>query len=259
MELKVGTYNLQNGGIDGDDFTRLRSQLNMLDSLNADVWALQECSRWDENGGLELAEEMLGMKGYIALSSKNPGGNLAVLVRTGDIEVTGTRHESLLEDERTPYWHGVAVVHTIVKGFGPLRFASAHLAPSSPDKRSAEGEYFQLIADKPVPLIVGLDANGYALNEPERDVTGIHPAKVRRKSDTRAALHLAEYMTDVGEFLKDTTPTVGHTRDDKLAYRADREYTTLPGRMIKSNKVVQEEKPKSDHLAVLSGYDLEAA
>jgi len=134
----------------------------------------------------------------------------------------------MMHGEKVPYRHAVAVVYVDVIGYGLLRLASGHLAPSSPEKRAEEAEFFGLIAEKEIPLIARGDWNAYALNEPERDVTGVHPAKVRKKSDTRAAAYLAEYMTDTGAYLGDTTPTVGHTRDDKLAYRCDRVYTT-PG------------------------------
>jgi hypothetical protein len=84
----------------------------------------------------------------------------------------------------------------------------------------------------------------------------VHPGKVRRKRDTRAAEALEEYMTDVGRYLGVTTPTVGHARDGKMAYPCDRNYTTLPCRMIKAHRVVAEEDPQSDHLAAVSTFAL---
>ena len=172
------------------------------------------------------------MRGYIAQSSKNPRGNVAVFVSPSEyrVKVIRTRHEGMLHDEKTPFWHAVAVVYVDVMGYGLLRLASGHLAPISPELRAAEAEYLGLTAEKPEPLIIGMDANAYALNEPDRDVTGVHPGKVRRKSDTRAAVYLAEYMTDCGAQMGCTVPTVGHTRADKLAYRCDRKLHHSPQR-----------------------------
>lgn len=265
MDFKFGTYNLLEGGCDDGDKTRFRRQLRRLAAHDANAWALQECSEWDTNGCLEAAEDALGMKGFIAQSNKNPRGNVGVFVKVNDykVKVIRTRHEGMFHKERVQYWHAVAVVTIDVMGFGFLRLASAHLAPISPEKRAEEAEYLGLIAEKPVPLIIGMDANGYALNEPERDTTGIHKGKKRRKEDLRAARYLAEYMTDCGEHLGIQTPTVGHTRGDKLAYICDRNYTTLSPETIVSHEVIEEEGGAeaevndSDHLIALTTFRLD--
>jgi hypothetical protein len=157
VDFVFGTYNLLEGGIDNGNPTRFRRQLRRLKQHGARAWALQECSEWDTNGCLEAAEDVLGMKGYIAKSTKNPRGNVAVLVDTidGKIKVIRTRHESLRHDEKVPYWHAVAVVYIDVMGYGLLRLASGHLAPTSPEKRAEEAEYVGLTADKPEPLLWG--------------------------------------------------------------------------------------------------------
>ena len=260
MDFTFGTYNFLNGGIDDGDTTRLHRQLRRLREHRARAWAFQECSSWESNGCLEAAEDALDMRGFIARSTKNPGGNVAVFIKTSDhkVKVIRTRHEGLMHDEKVPYWHAVAVVYVDIEGFGYLRLASGHLAPISPEKRAEEAEYIGLLADKPEPLILGADCNAYALNEPERDTTGIHPAKVRRKSDTRAAQYLTEYMTDCGAYLGVTTPTVGHTRDDKLAYICDRNHTTLRKDTITGHQVIadEDEDEDSDHRKVLTTFRL---
>jgi hypothetical protein len=78
--------------------------------------------------------------------------------------------------------------------------------------------------------------------------------KVRRKHDTRAADTRAEYMTDVGAHLGDATPTVGHRRADRLAYRCDRVYTTLPPESITGYEVVHEDDPESDHRPIIATF-----
>jgi hypothetical protein len=264
VDFVFGTYNFLQGGIDGIDPTRFRRQLRRLKDHQAHAWAFQECSDWDKNGCLESAEDALGMRGFVARSTKNPGGNVAVFVKVDDrIKIIRTRHEGMFHDEKTPFWHAVAVVYVDVMGYGILRLASGHLAPSSPEKRAEEAEYLGLLAEKPEPLIIGMDANAYALNEPERDVTGIRPGKVRRKSDTRAAEYLAEYMTDCGAHLGNTVPTVGHTRDHKLCYRCDRNHTTLPPETIVDHEVITDEDEDedgnfdSDHRKVLTTFRID--
>jgi hypothetical protein len=258
MDFTFGTYNFLNGGINDGDTTRLHRQLRSLREHGARAWAFQECSSWESNGCLEAAEDALDMKGSIAKSNKNAGGNVAVFVKTSDykVKVIQTRHESLFHEERVQYWHAVAVVYVDVMGFGMLQLASGHLAPISPEKRAEEAECIGLIAEKKIPLIMGMDANAYALNEPVRDTTRIHRGKARRKSDLRAAAALAEYMTDCGEYLGSVTPTVGHTADDTLEYICDRNYTTLRKETIIRHQVVTDEDEDSDHRKVLTTFRL---
>ncbi len=256
MKITFGTYNLEYGGIDNGDDSRFHRQLAMLADLNADVWALQECSWWrnKENGRLALAEHVLGMTGAVARSARHPGGDLAVLVReTAGLTVTGTRHE-----EQPPYWHGVAVVHAKAAGFGPVRFASTHLSPAAPDQRAIEAQAFALIAEKEQlgPLIAGGDWNAVPVSGAISGTEGVHPGKLRRKLDRRAAEALAEYMTDMGAFVKDTTPTVGHRRFGKLAYPCDRIYVTLGHESISGFKVIHEPEPESDHRPVVGQFTL---
>jgi endonuclease/exonuclease/phosphatase family metal-dependent hydrolase len=256
VNLIFGSYNLEYGGFDNGDISRLRRQLGVLADARADVWALQECSNWqaDEGRILYLTEKLLGMRGFMARSSRHPGGDLGIFIReSSGIRATAHRHE-----ERPPYWHGVALVSVEIDGFGPLRLASAHLAPSAPSLRVIEAEAFGLIAEKAVPLIAGGDWNALPLGDPAPDVEGIHPGKARRKLDFRAAEALGEYMTDVAAHLNDATPTVGHRRADKLAYRCDRVYTTLPPASITGYEVIREDSPASDHRPVTAMFTLNA-
>jgi endonuclease/exonuclease/phosphatase family metal-dependent hydrolase len=259
MDFKFGTYNLLEGGCDHGDRTRFYRQMRRLAAQDANAWALQECSEWDTNGCLEAAEDALGMKGFIAQSNKNPRGNVGIFVKVNDyrVKVIRTRHEGMFHKERVQYWHAVAVAYVDVMGFGMLQLASAHLAPISPDKRAEEAEFIGLLAEKEIPLIIGMDANAYALNEPRRDTTGVHEGKARRKSDLRAAAALAEYMTDTGEYAGDTTPTVGFTRNDKLEYICDRVYTTLPKSTIIDHEVVTDEDEDSDHRKAKTTFRLD--
>jgi endonuclease/exonuclease/phosphatase family metal-dependent hydrolase len=253
-QLVFGSYNFEHGGLDDGDDYRLGRQLAVLGKLRADVWAFQECSHWQAERTRTVAtvERGLGMRGYLARSNRGPGGDLAVFVReSSGIRVTEARHE-----ERPPWWHGVALVAAEVKGFGVLRFASAHLAPSAPSLRLIEAEAFGLLCEQAAPLIAGGDWNAVPAGGPAPDVRGVHPGKARRKQDDRAAAALAEYMTDVAACLGNTAPTVGHARGDKLAYQCDRVYTTLPDAAVTSFDVIHEQEPDSDHRPVVARFTL---
>jgi endonuclease/exonuclease/phosphatase family metal-dependent hydrolase len=253
MELTFGSYNFEFGGIDDGNDERLRRQLALLAEVQADAWAFQECSNWRaaRTRTVGLVERELGMRGFFARSNRGPGMDLAVFVReSAGIRVVEPRHE----ERPVPYWHGVAHVITEVDGFGPLRLVSAHLAPASPTQRLIEAESFALIAEPPQPLIAGGDWNAFTPGTPEPDTGGIHPGKVRRKHDTRAAEALEEYMTDVAAYLGITTPTVGHRRSDRLAYQPDRLYTTLPDESITGLTVIHEDDPEADHRPVVGTF-----
>jgi endonuclease/exonuclease/phosphatase family metal-dependent hydrolase len=253
-QLVFGSYNFEYGGLDDGSDLRLRRQLEMLDKVSADVWAFQECSHWqaERTRTLGLVERELQMRGYMARSNRGPGGDLAVFVRESSrIHVIELRHE-----QSPPWWHGVALVIAGVEGYGLLRLASAHLAPSAPTLRVIEAEAFGLLCEQATPLIAGGDWNAVPVADPVPDVAGIHPAKSRRKLDQRAAEALAEYMTDVAGHLGDTTPTVGHRRADKLGYRCDRVYTTLPAESITGFEVIVEDEPESDHRPVVARLGL---
>jgi endonuclease/exonuclease/phosphatase family metal-dependent hydrolase len=186
---------------------------------------------------------------YFARSNRGPGGDLAVFVR----ESSGIRVVELRHEERPPWWHGVALVIAEAEGAGgPLRFAAAHLAPSSPSLRQIEAEAFGVLCEQPGPLIAGGDWNAVPVGDVPPDIDGIRPGKARRKQDDRAALALAEYMTDAGAHVRNTIPTVGHTRNGKLAYRCDRVYTTLPPESITSFEVMRDLDPDSDHRPVVA-------
>jgi hypothetical protein len=115
-----------------------------------------------------------------------------------------------------------------------------------------------LLAEKSAlgPLVIGGDWNAFPRNAPDPGVEWAHEGKRRRKTDTRAAEALAEFMTDVGELLGVRTPTVGH-RGDGVPYQCDRVYTTLDASAITGFEVIQEDgEPESDHRPAIATFTL---
>ena len=207
--LTAATWNLMGGGIDNGSDVRLRRQLTLLADLDldVDVAALQECKRRadDDSALLHLAEEQLGMTGFLAESAYH-GCHLAVFVReSAGLQVIEPRHE-----RGYPYWHAVARVLVRAKGLPePMYLASVHLAPSSPVIRLAKAEAFELIAQAG-PLIAMGDINGMPLHDPDPPPSTRHPGHVQRKLDRSAAQALEDNgLLDVGALCADPTPTVG--------------------------------------------------
>ena len=165
MILTAATWNLRGGGIDNGSDARLRRQLTLLAGLNLDVAAFQECKHWadDDSALLHLAQEQLGMTGFLAKSAHH-GCHLAVFVReSAGLQVIEPRHE-----RGYPYWHAIARVLVQAEGLPePLYLASLHFAPSSPVIRLAEAEAFELIAEAG-PLIAMGDINAMPCMTPIR-------------------------------------------------------------------------------------------
>jgi endonuclease/exonuclease/phosphatase family metal-dependent hydrolase len=251
--VRFVTWNLLNGGLDSGADTRLRRQLSALAALEPTVVALQECKNWDRDYHrvFHRAEQFLGMRGYLSPSGHH-GCHLAIFIREGaGLQVIEQRHE-----HGHPWWHGVARVVVAADGYlQPLHLASVHLAPSSPAIRLAEAEAFGLLAAASV--IAGGDWNALPAADPEPSAA---TGRQRRKLDRGAALALEEAgFLDVGAYVQDATPTVGHSGPDRLAYRAGRLYTTLPAGMISSYEVLTGMDADSDHRPVIARFDLARA
>jgi hypothetical protein len=90
-ELRVGSYNLPNGGIDHGEDSRLRRQLRMLAGERLDVLGLQEATHW-ATYHLSLAADALAMTPYPARSSHH-GCDLVLMVRAERVKVLHERHE----------------------------------------------------------------------------------------------------------------------------------------------------------------------
>ena len=250
-QLVFGTYNLEHGGFDDGRDDRLRHQLSVLTEVGADAWAFQECTGWRGSGGEAFftAERILGMRGFVVPSSHH-GSDLAVFVReSAGLRVTAERHA-----QGYPYWHAVArvVVATPWPG-GSLQLVSGHLAPS-PSIRLIEAETLALLAEDSW-VIVGGDWHALPTSDPEPPLDGIDPAAARRTLDRSAAFALEEAgFTDVGAYLDDLQPTVGHAGG--LRYRRDRVYTTLPTAVFVNYRVIIEYEPASDHRPVVATFDI---
>lgn len=253
QQFIFGSYNLKEGGLDGGHDARLGDQLSMLKEAGADAWALQECT-WtaDRYGYLHFAEDVLGMRGFLAKS--NHGCDVAILVRdTPEIRIHARHYE-----ESPPFWHALMYVEVRINEF-PYSLISAHLAPSSPALRAIEAEAFALTVQRGAgPVIAGGDWNAVPAADPDPETSDVSPAVARRKLDRSPALAIEETgLLDVAACLGDPTPTVGH--DSGLYYRCDRLYTSLPRAALRDYRVIAEDRPKSDHLAVIGRFDLDAA
>jgi len=250
-----GSYSWQGGFDDDGQDGRLTRQLALLSDVRADAWVFQGCSGWRDCGGrtMFLAEQILGLRGFLAPSSR-PGGDLAVFVREpASLRVTAERHE-----HGYPFWHGVARLAVATPWPGTtFHLVSADLAPASPAIRLAEAEALAVIAEDGL-VIAGGSWNALSAADPEPSLNGAGPGHGRRVLDRSAACALEETgFADVAACLGDLRPTVGHSGG--LRYRCDRIYSTFPVNAIVSYEVIEEYEPVSGHRPVVAAFNLEAA
>ncbi|GAA4238417.1 hypothetical protein GCM10022254_54270 [Actinomadura meridiana] len=254
--IRVATYNLFEGGLDGigDDRgrvgdSRLREQVELLESLDLDLIGLQEAG-WGEDGP-ELARRVareLRMSYCFVGRSPFYRLDLAVFVRESTaVTVVGAEYL-----HGPPWVHGLANIEMRVAGHPrPMHFLVGHSAPSSPTMRLAEAE--MAAVHRHLDAIYVADFNAAAIGDTP-DTTGISALKAARKLDTLPARELAAAgFRDVGADWGDFTPTVGHTNGG-LAYRCDRIHTTLPAEWTTDYGVVLDGDKLSDHRAVWAEF-----
>lgn len=255
LTLRVGTYNLHDGGLDGEGAlasdARLNKQLGMLAALRLDLLGLQETA-WgaDWQRRAQQVAEALGMTWYTVAPSSFYHYDIAVLVREStSLQVTRKHHLT-----GPPFTHAHVDVQLYAAPWRRrIHFMVGHLSPSSPTIRRAEAELVGVY--RGLDLIYAADFNSVALDD-DPDTTGIDPVKAARKLDTAPAEELAAAgFIDVGAFMSDRTPTVGHGTG-KLAHRCDRIYTTLPPETITGYQVVHDAPALSDHLPVCAEFVL---
>jgi len=251
----LGSYNWQGCGVgDGPD-DQLRRQLGLLADVRADAWLFQECEGWRDSAGqtLFLAEQILGLRGFVAASSPR-GGDLAVFVKeSAGLRVTAEEHEDGYPFCHAPIRLGIA---TPWPG-ASFQLVTAHLAPTSPTIRLAEAEALAALADDGL-VIAGGSWNALAAADPEPTLTSSKSNYGHRVLDRSAASAIEESgFADVAAFLRDLRPTVGHAGG--LRYRCDRIYSTFPLEAIVSYEVIEEYEPVSAHRPVVATFDIEAA
>lgn len=250
-----GSYNWQGRNFDDeqDRDEALQRQLATLADRRADAWAFQGCSRWSLDGGRLLfqAEQILGLRGFLARSRRSADETAVFVRESGGIRVIAERHE-----HGHPFWHAIARLAVATPWPGvTFHLVSVHLAPTSPAIRLAEAEALAAIVEEGL-MLAGGSWNAFSAADPEPS-----PAETgydRRVLDRSAAYALEEAgYIDAAGHLRDHRPTVGHAGG--LRYRSDRIYSTFPAAAIMSYEVIEEYEPVSSHRPLVATFDLESA
>ena len=128
--MRVATYNIRDGGVDGGSASRLDDVLSVLRGMDADVVALQEANGFGTGRRMQAVAAALGMRG--ALCETRSGFDLALFVRPPlRIIRRGVA--------RSGFHHGACYVDIAGPGVAPVRVVTAHLSPFDGSQRLAEG------------------------------------------------------------------------------------------------------------------------
>jgi exodeoxyribonuclease-3 len=133
------TYNIEDGGRDGESTERLRLIASVIAGARPDLLVLAECNHFDEDGErpLRALADELGMRGELA--TVDSGYHLALLLRRG-----GSLHD--LRVLRSGFHHGALVADVTVEGLD-LTVIGTHLNPFAPEARVIEARRLAALAN----------------------------------------------------------------------------------------------------------------
>ena len=180
MKLTVLTYNTLFAGRDGQDERRAQAQIELITSLQPDVFLMQEAKGFDALGGAWLyqLEARIGMRGFIAHAPRT-GQHVAIFLREPLKPVS-------FEADGAHFHHALATLKVALPGSDRvITFMSAHLCPNGPDVRRREAAYLAVqAAPHNLTLLTG-DFNSASPHDPEP-----------QGFDELAAHHRARYLAD---------------------------------------------------------------
>ncbi len=272
--MRVLSWNILNGGADGGDTTRWRTQAELVGELAPDVLLVQEARGFDADGGrgLHAAEAQLGLRGLLAPAPRT-GQHTAVFCAP-HLQV------SSFTPDTQHFHHALALVTVAVPGLtAPLQLASMHLSPLSPALRCAEVGWLAALAAPGAFALLAGDTNSVAPGDPEpRDWPSL-PAHLRVRythpstgpgpiTADRSALHFlhAAGLVDAARADDDTVdttatvPTRGYPDAEFVSFRSDHVLLSpalAPART--GYRVITDDRAHatSDHLPVLVELDLD--
>jgi exodeoxyribonuclease-3 len=165
--LRVGSYNLLDGGVDEAGDRRWRAQLDVLDALSLDVLAVQEATHWDRDdfARLHATADALRMQPLFA-PSRSHGCHIVVFHRWPRV-----RSERWNPDAGCgSFHHTLARARLRVEGFAhPVVLLATHLDPFSGGDRLAEAGWMTEYAAPGRYTILAGDLNTIGAADPEPD------------------------------------------------------------------------------------------
>jgi len=215
-------------GRDGNDDSRARLQIDVINSFRPDVFLMQEARGFDAAGSelLFAMEGSLGMRGFLAIAPVS-GQNTAIFIRSSLRAVA-------FEADGAHFHHAAAALTVALPGARSLTFITAHLCPNGAAVRRAEAAYLATRAAPDRLVLLAGDFNSASPHDAEPlgldELSPNHRARYLgddgRTADRTvlAALEAAGWV-DVGHAIGDarvpTVPCVGFVDTEFPTMRCD--------------------------------------
>ncbi len=266
MKLTILTYNTLFGGRDGPDDRRAALQIDVINSVEPDVFLMQEAKGFDANGSALLhdLETKIGMRGFLAIAPRT-GQNTAVFIRAPLTPLA-------FEQDGSNFHHVTAALTASLPGSNrPIRFISAHLCPNGPEIRRREATHLAVQAAPTALALLAGDFNSASPHDPEPDglwelpayhrvrYIGSDPSKADRS--VLAQLESGGWI-DVGHRLGHAEPTVPTASFDNTEFAVMRcDYvmaTSSLAAYANGYEVIRttETGRASDHYPLVATFDL---
>lgn len=264
--MRVMSYNILNGGRDGDDNHRWQTEVEVITDVDPDVLLVQEARGFDAEGCRQLfeAEQALGMRGLLAVAP-HTGQHTAVFLAP-------PLRPLRFDVDSVHFHHALAQASVEVPGFAePVTLASIHLSPLSPALRLTEVGWLAALAAPDRLAVIAGDANSLAPGDPAPQDWAALPAHFRvryladpvdgqpRAADRSALrfLHDAGFRDAAAQYGDPGTPTVptaGYPTAEFIPFRSD--HVLLSPRLaphLTRYQVLDDPRTAtaSDHLPVL--------
>ncbi len=224
MSLRIVTWNLFNGGVDGHDAGRLHAQCDILNTLDPDLAVLTEAKDFHERGWERVwtVTNRLGLQPLLALS-RSHGCHILVLYRSPTVCVERWDADAA----GGQFHHALARARLRVEGIpGPVTLLATHLSPFSGEQRLREASWLAEYAAPGRYAILAGDLNTIGAEDPEPDWSQvpahlrsrhvlIHPDGTFGPTDRRATRLLAQagWIDPHTVLGQPPRPTVGHRPD----------------------------------------------
>jgi hypothetical protein len=133
IKLTILTYNTLFAGWDGADDRRAQAQVELISSLNPDVFLMQEAKHFEAGGNalLHALEARIGMRGFLA-NAPRTGQNIAIFIRDPLTPLS-------FEAYGTNFHHTLATLKVkLPETDRPLTLISAHLCQTVPPFEGAK-------------------------------------------------------------------------------------------------------------------------
>ena len=227
--MTILSWNTLFAGFDGNESTRRREQLELINDLKPDVVLMQEAKNYDLSGYHLLfeTEASVNMRGFLG-KALHTGQHTAIFVNPS-WPVTA------FEVDNSHFHHSAIYLTIKAPSYSlPITFVSVHLCPHSPEIRRREAAYLLSLAKPSSLSLIAGDFNSLSLWDPEpadweklsphyksRYFEGNAPTADRSVLEKFEAAGFIDCAKALGRNEETTVPTASYKDAEFVSFRCD--------------------------------------